>query len=366
MKTALPRSLYIHIPFCESICSYCDFCKYLCNEELEKNYIKALKKELSQIPNKELDTIYIGGGTPSALSDDLFYDLLSFIHSNFTCKEEFTMEANPESLSLTKAKMMKEFEVNRVSLGVQSFKDEILLYLNRKHDESKVKEVVGYLQKVGITNYSFDFIYGIKDQKEDDLAYDLKKIEELKPKHVSFYSLQVEKGTPLYIRKEPSLNEDKMADYYEYIVSNLEKIGYKRYEVSNFALEGFESKHNKTYWKDDMYYASGIGATSYVDGVREVRTSNIFNYINGKDIIVSSIKESIKDQEFDFIMLNLRLEEGFTFENFSYRFHKDFLKAYSKELSELKDDFIIDRKSIRVKKENMYILDAILVDLLHF
>lgn len=358
-------SLYIHIPFCKSICSYCDFPKLLCNSKLEDKYISKLVEEIKSLPIKEVKTIYIGGGTPSCLEYSLLLKLLTAIKDNLKVESEYSFEANPESLSLNKCLLLKEMGINRISIGVQSFNPKILTLLNRNHTEKVVDKAVNNLKKAGITNFNLDFIYGLKIETEDDLSYEIDKAYDLGAKHLSFYSLQVEKGTYLSNLKNVDKDSDQEADEYEFINKKLERFGYHRYEVSNFCLRGFESKHNLTYWKQDEYLALGLGATSFYKGKREVRTKNIYNYIEGKDVIVSSTTEDKDDEEFDFIMLNLRLVEGFELKEYSRRFNKDFLKAYEIELSDQKDYFIIDTR-VRVKPEYIYILDSILVDLLHF
>ena len=362
---SLNPSLYIHIPFCKNICSYCDFPKLLCNSELEEKYISRLVEEIKCLPIKDFRTIYIGGGTPSCLDYRLLFELLTAIRDNLTVDSEFSFEANPESLSSEKCFLLKKMGVNRISIGVQSFNPKILALLNRNHTEKTVEKAVDNVKKAGIDNFNLDFIYGLRMETEDDLSYEINKAHSLKAKHLSFYALQIEKGTYLSNLNNIDKNPDQEADEYEFINKELERFNYHRYEVSNFCLKGFESKHNLTYWKQDEYLALGLGATSFYKDIRQVRTRNIFDYIKGKDIIVSSVKEDKEDEEFDFIMLNLRLAEGFELKEFMRRFNKDFLKAYEKELGDLKDFFILDSR-VRIKPRYIYILDSILVDLLHF
>jgi oxygen-independent coproporphyrinogen-3 oxidase len=361
-----PQALYIHIPFCDSICSYCDFPKYLSSTNLQKRYLSALKEELRKINQKELKTCYIGGGTPSSLSPTLLEDLLSFVKNKFVISGEFTLEANPENLSEEKIKILASSGINRVSLGVQTFNKDILTYLNRKHSKEDVFSAVRNLHKQGIDNINLDFIYGIKGMKKEDVKEDILLASDLDVRHVSFYALQIEQGTPLFYQKDPGEEDDEMADQYEYLVQELYKKGFRRYEVSNFAQEGYQSAHNLTYWHNEEYYAAGLGATSLVDHIRIRRTRNIEKYLTQKDYFESVIKEDEEDREFNYLMLNLRLEEGFSLKDFSLQFHKDFLKDYAPEIEKNRDFLNITSERVALRKDKLFILDSILTDLLHF
>ncbi len=361
------NSLYVHIPFCERLCSYCDFPKYLSSLNLEDKYLKALFLELDSIAKQNLKTIYIGGGTPSSLKEDNLNSLLSFLYEKFKGSEEFSIEANPESLSDEKIEILKANNVNRVSLGAQSFSSEILSILNRTNcNKDLVISRIRALKHSGIDNINVDFIYGLKIEKYEELEEQIKICRQEGVKHISIYSLQIEENTPLFYKKDIVKDQDGLSDTYEFLNKVLLKYGYKRYEVSNFSLEGYQSRHNLTYWRNKEYYACGLGATSLINSIREVRTRNIFDYIESKNVIVSSIKEDKEDREFNYLMLNLRLECGFKLEEFRKLFNKDFLISYKNEMENLKDFFEITSTSVKVKNEYLYILDSLLVDLLHF
>jgi oxygen-independent coproporphyrinogen-3 oxidase len=365
MKKSVP-ALYIHIPFCNSICSYCDFPKLLSKTNYQDAYIQRLILELSKIDQKEFETIYIGGGTPSSLSLEQLELLLSFIESRFQVNKEYSFEANPESLSLEKIQLLKKHKVNRVSLGVQTFNEESLKLLNRKHTKKDVFECVSNLQSQGITNINLDFIFGLKIENQSDYLNNILTASKLGVKHISYYSLQIEEGTKLFktpdVRKDP----DDLADDYEYIVKALRENGYHQYEVSNFSLENFESKHNLTYWRNQEYYGIGLGATGLVDSHRIAQNRNILKFIENKDTVLSDVCEDLEETEFNYLMLNLRLVQGFALDEFKEIFKKDFLQAYKSELEDLKDDLIITDKRVSVVPQKLFILDAILVDLLHF
>lgn len=367
MEETKPLSLYVHIPFCDRLCSYCDFPKYLSREDLKEQYLAALLKELDSIPAGSLQTVYIGGGTPSCLSCSQLRKLLSYLWKKFGPWEEATMEANPESLSEDKIAVLEQYHINRVSLGAQSFNKRILKILNREEEtEEKVREAVINLHKHHIDNINVDFIYGLKEEKRDDFVHEISVGKELGLTHFSFYSLQIEENTPLFYHPEVQKDQDGLGDDYDFIRKTLKENGYLRYEVSNFSKPSYESKHNLTYWRNEPYYAAGLGATSYVNGVRATRTRNLFHYLKDYRSELQEIKENAEDQEFDYLMLHLRLKEGFSLSDFKSRFHKDFLKEYKNELNKTKDYLDIKDDRVSVKDNDLYILDAILVDLLHF
>ncbi len=359
------ESLYIHIPFCDNICSYCDFSKVLTNTVDEGDYINQLIEEINsyKIPNNSLKTIYIGGGTPSALSAEKLRILLSHLHSRFSNVEEFTMEANPESLTEEKIKILKEFGINRVSLGVQTLNDKLLILLNRKHTILDVQNCILNLKKYSITNFNLDFIYGIPGLTLKDIQNEFEFIQEFNPTHVSFYSLQIEEGTMFYIKHMKPSDDSVMRDQYDFINENLLKLGYYRYEISNFSKSGFQSLHNKTYWKDNQYYACGVSASGYIENKRYTNTKSITKYMKGKRIQEEEYINS-QESEFEFLMLNLRLSEGFEIDNFNTRFKKDFLTEYADEIELCKNDLIIENGRVKILENKLYIMDSILLKLL--
>lgn len=359
------KSLYIHIPFCDGICSYCDFAKVFSNTFSHKKYLDVLLDEIKSLNIKEdsLNTIYIGGGTPSCLTEEELIYLLSYLNFHFKNVNEFTLEANPESLSKEKIKICHKYGVNRISLGVQSVNDSILKYLNRQHNKEAVKTVIKSLKDEGIDNFNLDFIYGIPSMSLDDLKDDLSFAKEMNSPHLSFYSLQIEEGTILGNNKTIPLSDEKMRNQYNYIVSYLNQLGYERYEISNFAKKGYESQHNLTYWHDLEYYAAGLSAAGYISNKRYTNTKSMTNYLKGKfnrDVSIIS-KE---DEEFEFLMLNLRLKNGFELTKFKERFKKDFLTAYQNELKKVSDYVEINNGSFRIKDEYLYTMDNILLNIL--
>ncbi len=358
-------SLYIHIPFCDNICNYCDFSKVLVKCFDQTKYIQSLIQEIKsyKIEDHTLKTIYIGGGTPSVLSLENLEKLLSFLDAHFYPVDEFTFEANPESLTEDKIFLLSKYHINRVSLGVQSVSNELLKKLNRKHEPKDVKKCVMLLRKHEIQNINLDFIYGIPGSTHTDIQDDLNFIYELNPPHVSFYSLQIEEGTVFAIQKMQPYDEDKMREEYDFINDNLQQHGYERYEVSNFCKNGYESKHNKTYWKDNQYYGCGVSASGYVFDKRYTNTKSITHYLEGKTIQIQE-KITEPEMEFEYLMLNLRLVEGFSLDDFKERFKKDFLISYKEEINKCKEDLIIENNTLRIRPEKIYIMDSILLNLL--
>lgn len=365
MKNQVP-ALYIHIPFCDSICSYCDFPKMLSCSSFQDKYIDKLIYQLENIEQHNFETIYIGGGTPSSLSVPQLDRLLSFIAHKFDYTAEFSFEANPENLNLEKIELLRRYGISRVSLGVQTFNKDSLHLLNRKHTKEDVVTCVKNLQQCGIENINLDFIFGLRIEKFSDYLNNIRLAFKLGVKHISYYALQIEKGTKLYAVPEIRKDSDELADDYDYIVNKLAEYNYQRYEISNFCQRGFESRHNLVYWNNREYYGIGLGATGYIDHYRLVQTRNIKKYIDDVDTFASRTHEDKNEDEFTFLMLNLRLEQGFSLSEFKKVFKKDFLQVYQKELVDLQNDFIIDDKSVRIRPDKFFILDAILVDLLHF
>ena len=319
------KSLYIHIPFCNKICDYCDFTKLQYFRNFASKYLEALKEELNSYQIKDLKTIYVGGGTPTALEDDLFEELLVIIDQYTSGVQEYTFEANPESLSLNKIKLLKSHGVNRVSLGVQTTDDKIIQAVNRDHSFEQVKTAVENLKDNGIDNINVDLILGLPHTSEKILRKDLENILSLNVKHVSCYGLTVNPHTVLFNKgfKEPE--GDVLRQYYDIVEEELVKSGFIHYEVSNWAKPGYQSEHNLTYWRNEQYFGCGLGASGYLGETRYKNTVNLSQYL--ERVFVSEKEEvSSRDKLTYQIMLNLRTTEGFNIE---------FVKDKTKEIEEL-------------------------------
>ena len=350
------HSLYIHIPFCNKICDYCDFTKLQYFRNFAIDYLKALKDELNSYHISNLKTIYVGGGTPTALEDDLFLELLELIDPYKEGVKEYTFEANPESLSLNKIKMLKEHGVNRISLGVQTTNDKVLKAINRDHSFVQVKEAIKNLKENGINNINVDLILGLPHTSENILKEDLTKILSLDVKHISCYGLTVNPHTVLFNKgfKEPE--GDILRRYYDIVEEILTKHDFIHYEVSNWAKSGYESEHNLTYWRNYEYYGVGLGASGYISETRYKNTVNLSQYLN-RVYINEKENVSSRDKFVYQVMLNLRTIEGLDIK-------------YLKDKEAVVEDFI--NKGLLIKKENiviptyegMMILDQIVLQLI--
>ena len=353
------NSLYVHIPFCESICDYCDFCKLQYFHDFAEQYLSALQKELeSRVDNFELKTIYIGGGTPTSLDDKQFSRLLSMLDKYSSKVEEYTFEANPESLSLSKIKLMKDHGVNRLSIGVESTDDHILKAINRKHTFADVKGAVKLARENGISNINLDLIIGLPNVSLKMLEKDILNILLLNPDHISCYSLTVHEHTVFHINQIEEPVEEFAYDAYKMINKLLEEHGYIHYEISNWAKPGKESKHNLTYWNNEKYYGVGLSASGYLDNVRYKNTSNFTQYISFKNEIEKEIVTDKDNREYE-IMLRLRTIYGLDLTAVDLKDKKDIIDGYIKS-GHLKKE----GSRIYPTFEGMMIQDKIVIDLI--
>ena len=355
------KSAYIHIPFCNNICSYCDFCKLLYNKNFVKKYLDALEKEITNnYKNEVLDTIYVGGGTPSSLSVSELNKLFSIIKIFKLSKDyEFTFEVNIEDITEEKLEKLKENKVNRLSIGIESFNDKYLKYLGRNYTSVIIKEKVELAKKY-FDNINVDLMYALKNESLDDLEKDIDKILTLDIKHISCYSLIIEKNTKLYIDNTKYISDDLDSDMYDLIDKKLEN-KYHRYEVSNYSITSYESRHNLTYWKNNEYYGFGLGAAGYIDNIRYTNTRNLSKYISGSYERQEEVLTKEDKIKYEFI-LGLRLTSGINKDNFN--------KKYGININEIKiikelinKGLLIDDKiNIYVPKKYFYVLNDILVN----
>ena len=348
--------LYIHIPFCVSKCKYCDFNSYKLDLEEKKKYLKSLEKEMSfyknEIKEKEIDTIFIGGGTPSILRDDEIKILFDNIKTNFKIKKnaEITMECNPGTLTLSKLKIMKDCGVNRLSIGLQAVQNHHLEYIGRIHTFEEFEKNYFQAMEVGFENINIDLMYALPNQNEEDWKETLEKIVELNPAHISAYSLILEENTELfdmYNRNEfKLLDEDTDIVMYEYTINYLKSHGYNQYEISNYAKEGYECNHNILYWKCENYVGIGASASGFLSGTRYNNVSSLSEYakmiLEGKKPIDWEEKLSIKDEIEESIFLGLRMNEGIKFKDFKIKYDLDFIEKYKNEIEKLEKLNLID------------------------
>ncbi|NLW28861.1 MAG: radical SAM family heme chaperone HemW [Erysipelothrix sp.] len=268
------KSLYIHIPFCDDICGYCDFVRVGYNDKLSDLYLVELRKDLLSL-STQYKTIYLGGGTPSSLSVQQFSFLLESMNHLVGLVDEFTIEVNPDSLTIEKAKLYQQAGINRVSLGVQTTNNQLLKKIGRTHTFEDVKKSIELLKFVGISNISMDLIYGLPTQKLDDLESDLNKLLSLSPTHLSLYSLTIEPNSQFSRAGIKEVSSELETEMYLLIQEKLIKHGFIHYEISNYCLLGYESIHNLSYWKYDDYLGIGVGASSKVNHRRFTNHHNI-------------------------------------------------------------------------------------------
>lgn len=358
-------SIYIHIPFCESRCHYCDFCSSLLNRENAEKYFSYLEREIKLNENflreKIIDTVFIGGGTPSSVDGKYIARILKVLKTfEFSENPEITIESNPNSLTKEKAEIYFSSGINRISIGAQSFNDDILKKIGRIHKSYDIYKAVGNARSAGFTNINLDLMLALPWQKLSDIEKSFEEIKKLDLPHISYYSLILEKGTKLYEThlKSPLAfpNEAEDRKMYHYVVDELEKIGLHQYEISNFAKKGFECRHNMTYWELRDYISFGLSASSNLCNLRYRNFSDFKKYYEfidkGKNPIEFSEDLSKIDRKNEFIMMGLRLKSGIDLDEFDLRFKEDFAKTYKDEI-----DKNIKLSLIEVKDNKIYLTE---------
>ena len=358
----MPLSLYIHIPFCKKKCPYCDFYSLSSQEKPTADYIQVLIKQIGQI-DAPVSSIYLGGGTPSALGVDLLGQLLKSLKRIITPSAEFTIEVNPESFSKKLAKLFLANGVNRLSIGLQSFNDKKLIKLGRIHDCRKAQEAVYLAQCSGFKNISIDLIFGLWDERFPDWKKELQKAVSLPVKHISVYSLTYEKGTPLskMLKKGliKPLEDEAVAGMYEYAVDFLEGRGFKRYEVSNFARAGYLCRHNFSYWQNEPSIGLGPSAVSYIDGVRKKNIPDVKEYIarirKKSSVIKSQEKLSASRKAKETAAFKIRTKEGISLKWFKEQTGFDFLRLEKASIAGLQEKELIDceKKDGKIKRVSL-------------
>lgn len=348
-------SIYIHIPFCESRCHYCDFCSSLLEGSNVEKYFKYLRKEIKLqedfLRDKIIDTVFIGGGTPSSVDPKFIKEIMEDLSAfEFSKDIEVTIESNPNSLTLEKAKTYFSSGINRISIGAQSFNEEILKRIGRIHKKDDIYRAIENARSAGFENINLDLMLALPGQKFSDIEESIREVEKLKLPHISYYSLILEEGTKLYRDHEKSPlafpNEDEDRKMYHYVVNKLEKIGLKQYEISNFAKEGYECRHNMSYWKLRDYISFGLSASSNIGNLRYTNFYDFKDYYEAleknKSPIVFSENLSKTDRMNEFVMMGLRLNSGVDLDEFNEKFNENFLKIYEQEIEKnLKSDLII-------------------------
>ena len=343
----MKNNIYIHIPFCKSKCAYCSFVSKCANADEIDRYFKALVEEIKNKKDLSLiiDTIYFGGGTPSLVPQKYIGEILSVVRKCFSVSKdaEISMESNPNSLTRQKLEAYLNFGINRLSIGVQSLDDESLKKLGRVHSARQAEEAIMLAKEVGFTNINADLLLGLEGKS---CHSHLLKLVSLGVTHISAYMLMIKSGTKLFdmVKKgsyKPASDDESIEDY-EAVLKRLAKLGFERYEVSNFAKPGFMCRHNTNIWQGENYIGFGISAHGYIDGVRyENRAGGV--RVN---------KLTKKQQRDERIMLELRLTEGLDLNVFEERFGEKLLETKAKDI-----EFLVKNKLIKIEKGHLKVLE---------
>lgn len=352
--------LYVHIPFCENICTYCDFNKRIPKDsKMINDYLNALRRDYEEISHHQFDTIYIGGGTPSMLSANELEKLLEIFKDQRPF--EYTIEVNPESYTEGKGLLFKQYNINRISLGIQTFNDNILSTLNRKHTSKDVFRTLRHLISIGLYNINVDMIFSLPNQTMEDLQNDLKIINKLPITHLSYYNLILEEKTVLYHdylnKKFVPKDDETEAKMYNMIVDNLTKNGFNHYEVSNFH-KGNPSLHNTIYWTNNNYHSIGAGAHGFFENYRYYHTKNVTDYI------LNPSKETVPQTEDmnyqDTLIFGLRMIDGVNLVDVFNKFKREPLKDFPKINNFIKDGLLeVVDNNLKVTRKGLLFLNQI-------
>ena len=365
-----PTSAYVHIPFCTQICYYCDFSKVFIKNQPVDSYLEHLLEEFHSYDIQKLRTLYIGGGTPTALSASQLEVLLKGLTENLdlSALEELTIEANPGDLDEDKIAVLKNSAVNRVSLGVQTFDDKMLKKIGRSHLEKDIYENIDRLKLAGFDNISIDLIYALPGQTMEQVKDNVAKAIGLDIPHMSLYSLILENHTVFMNRmrrgKLPLPKEELEAEMFEYIIAELERAGFEHYEISNFSKSGFESRHNLMYWDNAEYYGIGAGASGYVNGIRYKNHGPIRHYLSAVEEGNARITEehlSQKEQMEEEMFLGLRKKSGVSMARFEEKFGRSFDGLYGEIVRDLvqKGLMQIEGDRVRMTKRGLFLGDTV-------
>ncbi|MFQ6724098.1 MAG: radical SAM family heme chaperone HemW [Clostridia bacterium] len=372
--------LYIHVPFCNRKCDYCDFVSYSMGVDAQREFKEALFKEIDMYRKhcvkKVFNSIYIGGGTPSIMYEGFMYELSRKLYSTFHFEGdiEFTVEVNPESATANKLVEYLRSGVNRISVGVQCVDSKVLATVGRIQSMKNIDDTFALLKQMGFYNVSADVMIGLPRQSLDAVKDTIRYLIEKNVKHVSVYTLQIEENTQLYknirMGKVKPLGDTACIKMYEAVNKMLKQAGFVRYEVSNFAIPTYESRHNFKYWKDVDYLGLGVSAHSFLDGYRFNNTPKLDEYIellNNQQLPVVE-REFIRDSErrTEYIMLSLRLATGLNLKRFRKRFNEDLLESRAEQIQALiKQGYLyIEDGFLKIVPKHMYVSNRIILELL--
>lgn len=367
--------LYLHIPFCIKKCDYCDFLSGPSTRAGQESYIYALLREIkavSAVEKRSVDTVFIGGGTPSVPECDVMEKLLQGLQENFhfSSDAEITIEANPGTLTPQKLALYRKYGINRISIGLQSPKDEELKMLGRIHNYEQFLESYQMARAAGFSNLNIDLMFAIPGQSYEGWIENLRMVAELGPEHISAYSLIVEEGTPFSRRKLDLPDEDTEYRMYEDVAKVLEEYGYHQYEISNYAKENRECRHNEGYWQRKDYLGLGLGAASLIGNVRFTNTTDMQEYLekSGTPELMRKDREILtqEDEMAEFMFLGLRMTDGVSKTEFQEYFGTAIEKIYGEVLDKYKRQGMLVEKDDRIflTRAGIHVSNVVMADFL--
>ncbi len=358
------EALYLHVPFCKTICYYCDFTHRIYQEQIADQWLETIKQEIQQKHiNTNLQTIYIGGGTPVALSSRQLDELLTALDPYTANLREYTIEINPEVFTLEKAQILKKHGINRVSIGFQTSDEKLLKLMNRHHTMRDMQKTIHDLHEAGITNISLDLMYSLPLQTMDMLKQSIDDALSLHPTHLSLYSLTIEENTVFAKKGYEHLDDETEANMYEYLCARLPQYGYQQYEVSNFAKAGYESLHNQAYWNYNDFYGIGMGASGKENHVRYDHTDDFAQYFADCNTKQETVLTK-EDEMFEMLMMGIRLKKGMNMKLFEQRFQQSFLDTYAGPIQILTQKQLVmyDDTYFRCTDEGYEIMNSVLLE----
>lgn len=368
--------LYIHIPFCKQKCSYCDFCSYANKESFIKRYIQCVLKEIIEVGNNNkidfengkddlflVKTIYIGGGTPSLIDSKYIVQIIEDIKLNFEIDEkaEITIEVNPGTVTLEKLEDYNKVGINRLSIGLQSTHEHLLKEIGRIHTYLDFLDTFRFAREAGFENINVDLMIGLPNQTLAEVQDSIEEIVSMEPEHISVYSLILEEGTPLFKKVEEGLelpDEELERKMYWNVKRILEANGYNHYEISNFAKQGYESKHNLDCWNQKEYIGFGIAAHSYTNGIRYSNIENLEQYIKNyeedktEENLVFHEKQDMEAMQKEYMLLGLRKIDGVSIQEFKIKFVANPVFLYHDKLEKLVNEELVEIDGDQIKLTN--------------
>lgn len=359
----MPKSVYIHIPFCKSKCKYCSFVSFNKLELIDAYVVTLIQEIKDNYCGEKIDTLYFGGGTPSLLQINLIKKILEKFNLSNDC--EITFELNPDDAEYNYLRQLRLLGINRLSVGSQTFDDKILHLIGRRHNSMDIVNTIKSAKYAGFENVSADLIYGLPFQNIMGLKYDLEKLNELELQHISTYGLKIEQES-LWGKNLPAQlpDDDTQADMYEYIIKSLEMQDFHQYEISNFAKLGFESKHNLTYWNNHEYYGFGVSAHGYVNGVRYSNKKILEEYLRSTNYKESEHIMSLQEKLEEEIFLGLRKTVGIDVQMINKNYNINFETKYASVLKKYKEFFVKTPNRYALNTKGILISNIILSEFL--